>query len=201
MTRKYSICLIHSYVGQKFISTNDLVLATNKILFNLRQWKYFQKFPVYKMWRTICDLLFLLQPWYLYNSYFRNSYVSTPFQKEILVGNISPHIFSLYQTILETIKLWVDISLKQHLVMIGCGHFYKIALLVMEKGVWLIPVVWSVWLVWIAEIVVSIGILVLLLLLWFCCVCDLLVRMIPQWSCYHFRTPLATKLGGWLEEE
>ena len=47
---------------------------------------------------------------------------------------ITSHI-SLYQTILKTIKLWVGLSLKQHLVIIECDHFYKIALLVMEKGV------------------------------------------------------------------
>ena len=57
---------------------------------------------------------------------------------------IIPHI-SLYQTFLKTIKLWVDISLKQHLVIIECDQFYKIALLIMEKGVWFILVVWSVW--------------------------------------------------------
>ena len=55
--------------------------------------------------------------------------------KEILVGNILPHIISLFKPFLKTIKLWVDKSPKQHLVIIGCGHFYKIALLVMEKGV------------------------------------------------------------------
>ena len=55
--------------------------------------------------------------------------------KEILVGNILPHIFSPFQILLKTIKLWVDISLKQPLVIIECDHFYKIALLVMEKGV------------------------------------------------------------------
>ena len=47
---------------------------------------------------------------------------------------ITSHI-SLYQTILKTIKLRVDIPLKQHLVIIECDHFDKIALLVMEEGV------------------------------------------------------------------
>ena len=54
--------------------------------------------------------------------------------KEILVRNILPHIFSFIKPLLKTIKLRVDIPLKQHLVIIECDHFYKIALLVMEKG-------------------------------------------------------------------
>ena len=93
---------------------------------------------------------------------------------------ITSHI-SLYQTILETIKLWVDISFKQPLVIIECDHFYKIVLLIMEKVVWFILVVWIVWSCLWCEYCCVVDIVVLLLLLCYCCCVWFLVRIIPQW--------------------
>ena len=113
--------------------------------------------------------------------------------KEILVGNILPTYFFLFNPSLKTTKLWDGISLKQPLVIIGCGHYYKIALLVMEKGVWLIPVVWSVWLVWIVEIVV-LWILLCWLVFWCCCYCcDFAVCVIFLWG--WFLSGVVTTLG------
>jgi len=108
--------------------------------------------------------------------------------KEILVGNILPHIFSLYQTILKTTKLWVDIPLKQHLVINWVWPLLQNSIVSYGKRC----VIYSCSLKCVALCEMWILFALLILLCWYyCCdfavVCDSLVRIIPQW-CF-------TKLG------
>ena len=142
---KYSMYIFHSYFGQ--LHSNDTWLSTTQNQYPLfEKVKVLPKLCVSKSMEIYMHLLSIFQPCYfacVCNSHFINSIF--PLHIEItLVGNILPHI-CLFIKPLKTIKLWIEIFLKHHLVIIECDHFYKIVLLIMEMVVWLIHVVWFVW--------------------------------------------------------
>ena len=143
---KYSMYLFHSYFGQ--LHFNDTWFSnTPKLIPSIWESKSIS--------RTMCSqkcgdlyvisyLYFNLDILHVYATPILHTLISTPFQNNTSGKYITPPI-SLYQIFWKLLSYELRYSLKHHLVIIECDHFYKIVLLIMEMVVWLILVVWFVW--------------------------------------------------------
>ena len=135
-----------SYFGQSLFQW-CLISRTNKIPPSWES-KSISKIMFSPEYGDLYDISYLcFKPWY--SSCICNSHFINPDFHSILnptlVGNILPHIFPFSKFFLKTIKWWVEIFFKHHLVIVECDHFVKIVLLIREMVVWLIHEVWIVW--------------------------------------------------------